>query len=162
MTFDCHKFLEEAMVALFDSFEACFASCILKPYHVLRWNELLFICMLASTVCVYLLLLWQVIPLKALKLEYQPYEAKRNLSNMYDIYLADARIMRLLPPLLGKHFYGRKRCDPFVHANADAWLCSTLCDTRCQPWCNTHWLLINLPAIPLFVQQISGISVTLL
>ncbi|KAK3085823.1 hypothetical protein FSP39_009187 [Pinctada imbricata] len=51
----------------------------------------------------------KVIPVKALKLEYKPFEAKRNLSNMYDIFLADKRIYGALPPLLGKAFYGRKR-----------------------------------------------------
>ncbi|KAK7492790.1 hypothetical protein BaRGS_00015928 [Batillaria attramentaria] len=44
----------------------------------------------------------EVIPLKALKLEYKAFEAKRNLANMYDIYLADARVIRLLPSYLGK------------------------------------------------------------
>uniref|UniRef100_A0A8W8KHC7 Ribosomal L1 domain-containing protein 1 n=1 Tax=Magallana gigas TaxID=29159 RepID=A0A8W8KHC7_MAGGI len=51
----------------------------------------------------------KVIPLKALKLEYKPFEAKRNLSNEFDLFLADSRIIRLLPSLLGKSFYGRKR-----------------------------------------------------
>ena len=51
----------------------------------------------------------EIIPLKAIKTEYVPFEAKRNLSNAFDVYLADARIMRLLPGLLGKNFYGRKR-----------------------------------------------------
>lgn len=51
----------------------------------------------------------KVIPLKALKLEYKPFEAKRNLSNEFDLFLADSRIIRLLPSLLGKNFYGRKR-----------------------------------------------------
>lgn len=52
---------------------------------------------------------FQIVPLKALKLEYKSFEAKRNLANMYDLFLADARIIRLLPPYLGKAFYGRKR-----------------------------------------------------
>lgn len=51
----------------------------------------------------------KVIPLKALKLEYKPFEAKRNLSNEFDLFLADSRIIRLLPSLLGKNFFGRKR-----------------------------------------------------
>ncbi len=51
--------------------------------------------------------------MKAIKLEYQPFEAKRNLSNMYDVFLADARIIRLLPGLLGKAFYGRKKYAAF-------------------------------------------------
>ncbi|XP_061191368.1 ribosomal L1 domain-containing protein 1-like [Saccostrea echinata] len=51
----------------------------------------------------------KIIPLKELKLEYKPFEAKRNLSNEFGLFLADKRIMRLLPSLLGKNFYGRKR-----------------------------------------------------
>lgn len=51
----------------------------------------------------------KILPMKAIKLEYQPYEAKRNLSDMYDIFLADANIVRLLPGFLGKNFYDRKR-----------------------------------------------------
>ncbi|XP_013069710.2 ribosomal L1 domain-containing protein 1-like isoform X1 [Biomphalaria glabrata] len=50
-----------------------------------------------------------IIPLKSLKTEYKPFEAKKNLSNAYDLYLADVRVIRLLPKLLGKHFYGRKK-----------------------------------------------------
>jgi len=47
--------------------------------------------------------------MKKLKLEFTDYEAKKNLSNMFDIYLADSRITRLLPAHLGKHFIGRSR-----------------------------------------------------
>jgi len=51
----------------------------------------------------------EIIPLKSLKTEYKPFEAKRNLSNAYDVFLADARITRLLPTYLGKHFYGKNK-----------------------------------------------------
>jgi hypothetical protein len=51
-----------------------------------------------------------------LKLEHKPYEAKRTLANRFDIFLADARIIRLLPPYLGKAFYGKKRCVVFTVA----------------------------------------------
>jgi len=51
----------------------------------------------------------QVVPLKQLKLEYKEYESKRNLLGMYDTFLADARIVRLLPSHLGKHFFKQKR-----------------------------------------------------
>lgn len=51
----------------------------------------------------------QVIPLKSLKLEYRPFEAKRNLANMFDVHLADERIMHLLPAILGKNFYHKKK-----------------------------------------------------
>lgn len=59
---------------------------------------------------------FQIVPLKELKLEYQPFEAKRNLSNLSDVFLADARIIRLLPKLLGKNFYGRNRYALFPSA----------------------------------------------
>ncbi|KAK3768182.1 hypothetical protein RRG08_031720 [Elysia crispata] len=51
----------------------------------------------------------EIVPMKSLKTEYKPYEAKRNLSNAYDIFLCDVRITHLLPTLLGKHFYGKKK-----------------------------------------------------
>jgi len=59
-----------------------------------------------------------IIPLKSLKTEYKPYEAKRNLSNAYDIFIADSRIVRLLPTYLGKHFYGRKKTPVQVNLEA--------------------------------------------
>ena len=52
-------------------------------------------------------------PLKQLKLEYKEYESKRNLLGMYDVFLADARIMRLLPSQLGRHFFKQKRSVPW-------------------------------------------------
>ncbi|XP_052070346.1 ribosomal L1 domain-containing protein 1-like [Mytilus californianus] len=61
----------------------------------------------------------EIIPLKSLKLEYKPYEAKRNLSQNFDLYLADSRIVRLLPSLLGKSFYGRKRQPVQVNLKAN-------------------------------------------
>ncbi|XP_073399005.1 ribosomal L1 domain-containing protein 1 [Dendrobates tinctorius] len=51
----------------------------------------------------------EVIPLKKMKKEYKPYEAKRRLLGSYDLFLADSRIRRLLPSLIGKHFYKEKR-----------------------------------------------------
>jgi len=60
----------------------------------------------------------KILPMKAIKLEYQPYEAKRNLSDMYDVFLADANIVRLLPGFLGKNFYARKRFP--LQVNLDA------------------------------------------
>ena len=54
----------------------------------------------------------QIFSLKRLKLEFGDFEAKRNLSNSYDVYLVDARISRLLPAYLGKHFIGRSRSVP--------------------------------------------------
>ncbi|KAK6168344.1 hypothetical protein SNE40_020898 [Patella caerulea] len=61
-----------------------------------------------------------IIPLKNLLLEYKPFEAKRNLSNMYDIFLADSRVTKVLPRILGKHFYGRKKIPKRVIMSADS------------------------------------------
>lgn len=51
----------------------------------------------------------QIIPYKALKTEYKPFEAKRRLLGNFDMFLSDDRIRRLLPSHLGKHFYERKK-----------------------------------------------------
>ena len=50
----------------------------------------------------------KVIGLSKLKSKYESHEAKRNLCAQYDIFLADDRIIPLLPKLLGgpssRHF----------------------------------------------------------
>ena len=51
----------------------------------------------------------QVISLRELKVEYKPYEAKNALCQKFDIFLVDERILRLVPKLLGKPFYSKKR-----------------------------------------------------
>ncbi|XP_028423633.1 ribosomal L1 domain-containing protein 1 [Perca flavescens] len=51
----------------------------------------------------------EIIPYKALRTEYKPYEAKRRLLSNCDLFLSDDRIRRLLPSHLGKHFYQRKK-----------------------------------------------------
>jgi len=51
----------------------------------------------------------QVISLRELKVEYKQYEARNQLAMRFDLFLADDRIIRLLPPLLGKAFYTRKK-----------------------------------------------------
>ena len=56
----------------------------------------------------------QVISLRELKVEYKPYEAKTSLCHKFDRFLADERIVRLLPKFLGKPFYKRKRCGNFI------------------------------------------------
>uniref|UniRef100_A0A3P9PRY9 Ribosomal L1 domain-containing protein 1 n=1 Tax=Poecilia reticulata TaxID=8081 RepID=A0A3P9PRY9_POERE len=50
-----------------------------------------------------------IIPLKTLKKEYKPHEAKRRLLGNFDVFLSDERIRRLLPSHLGKHFYATKK-----------------------------------------------------
>lgn len=50
-----------------------------------------------------------VISLRELKVEYKQFESKIALSNRFDRFLADDRIVRFLPKFLGKAFYKRKR-----------------------------------------------------
>ncbi len=54
-------------------------------------------------------LVTEIIPLRQLKVEYKPFEAKAKLSNRFDKFLADDRILRFLPKFLGKAFYKKKR-----------------------------------------------------
>ncbi|XP_016048710.2 ribosomal L1 domain-containing protein 1 [Erinaceus europaeus] len=51
----------------------------------------------------------QIIPLRVLKTEYKAFEAKRRLLSSFEFFLTDARIRRLLPSHLGRHFYQRKK-----------------------------------------------------
>ena len=57
----------------------------------------------------HIILSLQVIPLKSLKTDYQEYEARRNLAQMYEVFLADSRIARFLASNLGKAFLSRGR-----------------------------------------------------
>ncbi|KAI5677694.1 hypothetical protein M9H77_08644 [Catharanthus roseus] len=54
----------------------------------------------------------RVLKLSKLKSEYNSFEARRNLYNLFDMFLADKRIFPLLPKLLGKQFYKKKRKVP--------------------------------------------------
>jgi len=60
----------------------------------------------------------KVISLRELKVEYKQYEAKTQLCHMFDQFLADDRIIRLLPPFLGKPFYKRKKLPMQVNLSA--------------------------------------------
>jgi len=51
----------------------------------------------------------KVIGVSKLRSEYKPFEAKRQLCAMYDLFLADDRVMPLLPKLLGKKFFETKK-----------------------------------------------------
>ncbi|KAJ3346262.1 hypothetical protein HDU83_003260 [Entophlyctis luteolus] len=51
----------------------------------------------------------KVIGLSKLKSDYYSYEAKRQLCDSYDLFLTDSRIVALLPPLLGKYFFQKKK-----------------------------------------------------
>ncbi|EHH60171.1 hypothetical protein EGM_11486 [Macaca fascicularis] len=57
----------------------------------------------------------QIISLQTLKKEYKSYEAKLRLLSSFDFFLTDARIRRLLPSLIGRHFYQRKKVPVSVN-----------------------------------------------
>ena len=51
----------------------------------------------------------KVIGVSKLKTKYKQYESKRQLCSSYDVFMADDRIVPLLPPLLGKQFFAKKK-----------------------------------------------------
>merc|ERR1719458_458387 len=51
----------------------------------------------------------KVMSLRELKVEYKTFESKTALSHLYDHFLVDARIIRLVPKFLGKPFYKKKK-----------------------------------------------------
>lgn len=51
----------------------------------------------------------KVIGVRKLRTKYKPYEAKRQLCGSYDLFLADDRVLPLLPKLLGKTFFTKKK-----------------------------------------------------
>ncbi|KAI4096313.1 MAG: hypothetical protein LQ344_001139 [Seirophora lacunosa] len=66
----------------------------------------------------------KVIGISKLKARYQPFESKRQLLDEHDVFLADARIITMLPKILGKTFYkGSKKpvpvsLEPYRQSNA--------------------------------------------
>ena len=44
-----------------------------------------------------------------LKTHYKSYESRRQLVVMYDVFLCDNQIYHILPRLLGKEFYRKKK-----------------------------------------------------
>ncbi|GER29213.1 ribosomal protein L1p/L10e family [Striga asiatica] len=51
----------------------------------------------------------KVIRVSKLKSNYKPYEAKRKLCDSYDLFLVDKRVVHLLPKLIGKKFFKKKK-----------------------------------------------------
>eukprot|EP00457_Paulinella_chromatophora_P008958 gb/GEZN01009008.1/.p1 GENE.gb/GEZN01009008.1/~~gb/GEZN01009008.1/.p1 ORF type:complete len:345 (+),score=69.02 gb/GEZN01009008.1/:47-1081(+) len=49
------------------------------------------------------------ISVKTLKTQYRQYKDRRALLASFDLFLADDRVIPLLPPLLGKEFYNKKK-----------------------------------------------------
>ncbi|XP_073155285.1 putative ribosome biogenesis protein C306.07c [Henckelia pumila] len=51
----------------------------------------------------------KVLKISKLKTNYKPYEAKRKLCDSYDLFLVDKRVVHLLPKLIGKEFFKKKK-----------------------------------------------------
>lgn len=63
----------------------------------------------------------KVLSLSKLKSNFRPFEAKRKLCDSYDLFLADKRIVPLLPKLLGKHFYKKRKIPVPVDLSHKNW-----------------------------------------
>eukprot|EP00262_Sarcandra_glabra_P018141 TRINITY_DN643_c0_g2_i1.p1 TRINITY_DN643_c0_g2~~TRINITY_DN643_c0_g2_i1.p1 ORF type:complete len:536 (+),score=134.13 TRINITY_DN643_c0_g2_i1:56-1609(+) len=63
----------------------------------------------------------KVIKLSKLKSDYQPYEAKRKLCGSFDLFFADKRVVPMLPRLLGKHFFRKKKIPVPVDLGHKNW-----------------------------------------
>ncbi|KND01148.1 uncharacterized protein SPPG_04240 [Spizellomyces punctatus DAOM BR117] len=51
----------------------------------------------------------KVMGISKLRAKFKPYEAKRQLCASYDLFLADERVIPLLPSLIGKTFFAKKK-----------------------------------------------------
>ncbi|XP_019163172.1 PREDICTED: ribosomal L1 domain-containing protein 1-like [Ipomoea nil] len=54
----------------------------------------------------------RVLKLSKLKSDFKSFEAKRKLNESHDLFLADKRVVHLLPGVLGKQFYKNKKRVP--------------------------------------------------
>ncbi|XWS44670.1 hypothetical protein CRYUN_Cryun15aG0067700 [Craigia yunnanensis] len=63
----------------------------------------------------------KVVKLSKLKTDYRPFEAKRKLCDSYDMFFADKRIIPLLPRLLGKQFFKKKKIPVPVDLEHNNW-----------------------------------------
>ncbi|KAI3761849.1 hypothetical protein L1987_52271 [Smallanthus sonchifolius] len=63
----------------------------------------------------------KVIKLSKLRTDYKPFESKRKLCDSYDMFFADKRIIPLLPKLLGKQFFKKKKLPLGVDLSHKNW-----------------------------------------
>lgn len=63
-----------------------------------------------------------MVGLEKLKGKFKPFEARRALMREHELFLADERVMGLMPQLLGKVFYDSKKSVAISHfASIDSW-----------------------------------------
>ncbi|XP_074272541.1 uncharacterized protein LOC141596325 [Silene latifolia] len=63
----------------------------------------------------------KVIKLTKLKKEYKAYELKRKLCDSYDLFMAEKRIIPLLPNAIGKGFYKKKKIPVPIEMSRGNW-----------------------------------------
>ncbi|KAJ0452330.1 putative ribosomal protein L1 [Helianthus annuus] len=63
----------------------------------------------------------KVLKLSKLRTDYKPFEAKRKLCDSYDMFFADKRVVTLLPKLLGKWFFKKKKLPLGVDLSHKNW-----------------------------------------
>lgn len=63
----------------------------------------------------------KVIKFTKLKSDYKAFESKRKLCDSYELFLADKRIVPLLPKAIGRHFYKKKKVPVPVELGRKNW-----------------------------------------
>ncbi|CAI0421718.1 unnamed protein product [Linum tenue] len=63
----------------------------------------------------------KIIKLSKLKTDYRPFEAKRKLCDSYDLFFADRRVLPLLPKMLGKEFFRKKKIPVAIDLKHKGW-----------------------------------------
>ena len=63
----------------------------------------------------------RVIGISKLKTKFKQYEAKRQLCSSYDVFLSDNRVLPLLPHLIGKVFFEKKKQPLAVDLRSNNW-----------------------------------------
>jgi ribosome biogenesis protein UTP30 len=63
----------------------------------------------------------KVLKFSKLKTDYKPFQKKRQLCDSYDLFLADRRVIPLLPKLLGKQFFKKKKLPLTVDLGHKNW-----------------------------------------
>ena len=64
----------------------------------------------------------KVLGISKLKANYKAHEQKRKLCDSYDLFLADDRILPILPKLLGKNFFKKKKQPVAVNLTKKDWV----------------------------------------
>ncbi|KAJ0989003.1 hypothetical protein J5N97_007359 [Dioscorea zingiberensis] len=63
----------------------------------------------------------EVITLSQLRSDYRPYEARRRLCDSHDLFFADRGVIPLLPRLIGKHFFKKKKIPLPLEFSRKSW-----------------------------------------